>query len=173
MIFYTNAPKEYDYGCTDELDPDVGRLTSGMDQDKPVRKLDIRGDGWHAETQIMRNSSGLYPTLTEEQYEEWLEAGFLIPASPGSENSAPEESVLTPPPADAYCAHCNASASIEDVGITCHQCGGRGTIIASTSTAPDADEDDEDDESDYSRGTEPGSWCEDDELKRKRNEKGE
>ena len=43
MIYYTNAPKDYDYGCTDELDPDVGRLTSGMDQDKPVRKIDIRG----------------------------------------------------------------------------------------------------------------------------------
>ena len=81
MIYYTNAPKDYDYGCTDELDPDVGRLTSGMDQDKPVRKIDIRGDdGWHAETQIMRNSSGLFPTLTEEQWAEWLKLDFATPS---------------------------------------------------------------------------------------------
>lgn len=31
MIYYTNAPKDYDYRFVTELDPDVGRLTSGLD----------------------------------------------------------------------------------------------------------------------------------------------
>jgi hypothetical protein len=142
-IFYTNAPKDYDYGCTDELDPDVGRLTSGMDQDKPVRKIDIRGDGWHAETQIMRNSSGLYPTLTEEQFEEWVEAEFLILNPGGDENSdeAPAES--TPSPGfDATCPQCGVSAHINAIGTTCRLCGS-GVIIMSTTNVSEPEEDDD------------------------------
>lgn len=157
-VFYTNAPKDYDYAYVTELDPDVGRFTSGMDQDKPVRKLDINGPDWRIRHQRDRYSSGLYPSLDLAQYEEWVEAGFLILNPPGEKNSGDESAATPPPPADAYCAHCNASASMEDVGTTCHQCGGRGTIIASTNTTPDADEEDE---SDYAAGLEPGSWCED------------
>lgn len=132
MIFYTNAPKDYDYGCTDELDPDVGRLTSGMDQEKPVRKIHIRGDGWHAETQIMRNSSGLYPTLTEEQFEEWVEAGFLILNPPGDENEDSDLPEPPPPPGyNAACPQCGVTHHIDDVGSACRSCG-RGVVALDT-----------------------------------------
>ena len=77
MIIYTNAPKDYDYWYVEELDPDVGRLTSGIDTDKPVRKLDIPIE--RVEGQCMRYQSGLYPGLREEQWEEWLQLGFATP----------------------------------------------------------------------------------------------
>lgn len=79
MIIYTNAPSVYDYWYVTELDPDVGRFNSGMDKDKPVRKLDIKASETVIQGQRDRYSSGLYASLTQEQFDEWLEFEFFTP----------------------------------------------------------------------------------------------
>ena len=79
MIIYTNAPSDYDYWYVTELDPDVGRFNSGMDKDKPVRKLDIKASETVIQGQRDRYSSGLYASLTQEQFDEWLEFEFFTP----------------------------------------------------------------------------------------------
>jgi hypothetical protein len=139
MIIYTNAPEDFDYHYVTELDPDVGRFTSGMDTDKPVRKLEINAPDWQIQHQRDRYSSGLYPSLTQEQFDEWLECEFVIPAMPGDENSEDGHVEMTPPPADAYCAHCSVAARLDELGTTCRSCG-RGTVIASTTTDAEEEE---------------------------------
>jgi len=76
MIIYTNAPKAYDYWYVTELDPDVGRFNSGIDKDNPVRKLDM--PEMKVEWQCLRYQSGLYPGLTDVEWEEWIESGLAV-----------------------------------------------------------------------------------------------
>jgi hypothetical protein len=72
IVFYTNAPAVYDYGRTTELRADTGwRLNCGIDQDKPVRQILI-DDAYYAGIQKDRNLSGLYVTLTEAEFREWI-----------------------------------------------------------------------------------------------------
>ena len=78
VIMITNAPKAYDYGYTYELSDDIGyRVKGGMDSDKPVREIWIR-DQRNADIQSARNASGLYVTLTIQEYREWMTDGFLV-----------------------------------------------------------------------------------------------
>ena len=100
MIFYTNAPERYDYGFTIELDPDVGNFTMGMDQDKPVRKIDIRGSDFNIENQVNRNRSGLYPTITEKVMETWIKFEYFIPRAGWDEISEASPDADTPPPSE-------------------------------------------------------------------------
>ena len=73
---YTNAPAAYDYGV--EVEADTGyRLNSGCDQDKPLRLIEV-ADEWRAGIQKDRNLSGLYPTLTEAEFEQWIADEFLV-----------------------------------------------------------------------------------------------
>ena len=99
MIFYTNAPERYDYGFTYEVDPDVGNFTSGMDKDKPVRKIDIVGSEFNIENQTNRNSSGLYPTIDQEKLDDWLTYKFFEAKGGGDENSesSPDADAPRPP----------------------------------------------------------------------------
>lgn len=161
MIYYTNAPKDYDYRFVTELDPDVGRLTSGIDTDRPVRKIDLSGASeWQVQMMQDRYLSGLYPMIPEHQWQEWLDAGF---ATGGDKNSEGGDADDTPSPGQASCAHCNAASRLADVGTTCRSCG-RGVITILGGDAAEAD-DGEEDESDYSRGMDPDSWCADDAAK--------
>lgn len=78
VILFTNAPKCFDYANTHEAEADLGyRLTSGMDTDKPVREIWIREE-YYAGIQKARNSSGLYPSLTSDEFDEWKSDGFLV-----------------------------------------------------------------------------------------------
>jgi hypothetical protein len=156
QIFYTNAPKDYDYHFVTELDADLGRFTSGTDCDKPIRRVMMTGDSWQIDSQRMRYSSGLYPSLTEEEIAVWEDNGWFVPNPPGDENDGDLGWEPPPPPDDsASCDHCSATHSIDDIGTTCRTCG-RGII-----TSASGDEIDED-ELDYLTGQRPGSWCEDD-----------
>lgn len=158
-VFYTNAPKDYDYHFVKELDADIGRFTSGIDQDKPVRKIMMTGDDWQTDSQRMRYGSGLFPSLTEDELAVWEDNGWFVPNPPGDENSEDDLPEPPPPPGfDAVCPQCGASASVEDVGATCRLCG-RGVIIMLTDHTHEEEIDE--DELDYLTGQEPGSWCED------------
>ena len=142
MIFYTNAPERYDYGFTYEVDPDVGNFTSGIGKDNPVRKIDIIDSGFNIENQTNRNSSGLYPTIDQEQMDDWLKYEYFIPKGGGDENSDAAESEATPSPLDAHCAHCahcNSAARIDELGTTCRHCG-RGIIVTRTATDAESEE---------------------------------
>ena len=80
---FTNAPKCYDYGNTREVEDDTGwRHTSGLDCDRPIREIWIR-DEYYARIQKDRNLSGLYPSLTEEEFEQWKTDGFLVEVTNG------------------------------------------------------------------------------------------
>ncbi len=159
-VFYTNALKDYDYHFVKELDPDVGRFTSGMDQEKPVRKVLMDGSEWQIDSQRMRYSSGLYPSLTEDELAVWEDHGWFIPNPPGDEKVEDDLPEPPPPPGiDALCPQCGARGSINDVGTTCHLCG-RGVFIMTTNHTHE-EEDVDEDELDYLTGQEPGSWCED------------
>lgn len=78
LTFYTNAPQSYDYGCTKEIIDDTGwRVRGGMDPTNPVREIMI-ADDYHAGIQKGRNGSGLYVTLTLEEYGQWISGEFLV-----------------------------------------------------------------------------------------------
>lgn len=186
-IFYTNAIKDYDYHFVTELDPDIGRFTSGIDSDKPVRKIMMNGSDWQIQSQRDRYHSGLYPSLSEEELTEWTEYGWFIPR--------------------AVCSNCRGLGTVPNlndhelnVRTTCSVCGGSGDagdeIVAVADIEPPpspsgygcpdcgsaAGQDDEgttcrvcgrgmvvdlsddspnDDELDYISGTAPGTWCAD------------
>ena len=82
MIIYTNAPSDYDYQYVTELDANVGNFNSGMDKDRPVRKLDIDAPEWQVQHQRDRYSSGLYPALAPSEVIEWIAHGFFVPNCP-------------------------------------------------------------------------------------------
>ena len=91
VIMITNAPKAYDYGYTYELSDDIGyRVKGGMDCDKPIRMIAI-DDDYHAQIQKDRNFSGLHPTLTSEEFTQWVHDGLLVEA-----------------PEPVPCVHCGA-----------------------------------------------------------------
>lgn len=96
MIYYTNAPKDYDYWWVTEVDPDVGRLTSGIDTDRPVRKIDLgEAPEWKVMTMQDRYLSGLYPMIPEDQWQEWLTAGFAV-----ANEDEEEDFTIDPKPGD-------------------------------------------------------------------------
>lgn len=77
-VFFTAAPECYDYGHTHERIADTGyRHVSGMDTDKPIRMIAI-DDDYHAQIQKDRNFSGLHPTLTSEEFTQWVHDGLLV-----------------------------------------------------------------------------------------------
>jgi hypothetical protein len=131
-VFYTNALKDYDYHFVKELDPDVGRFTSGIDQEKPVRKVLMDGSEWQIDSQRMRYSSGLYPSLTEDELAVWEDNGWFIPNPSGGENSEDDLPEPPPPPGfNATCPQCGVVHHIDDVGFACRSCG-RGVVALDT-----------------------------------------
>ena len=101
-IYYTNAPKDYDYWFVKEVDSDVGRLTSGIDTDRPVRKIDLSEAGeFQRMTMADRYLSGLYPMIPEHQWQEWLTLGFATANEVTSPNCPKCHGLGTVPNTDA------------------------------------------------------------------------
>ena len=127
-IYYTNAPKDYDWYAK-EIDADVGRLTSGIDTERPVRKISLDdANDIEISYQTDRYLSGLFPLIPEDQWEEWLRLGFAVAG--GDEKSSDDSADEPPSPQGSYCADCGAIGSLEDAGTTCTKCG-RGVLVHS------------------------------------------
>jgi hypothetical protein len=78
---FTTAPKDYDFGSTTEISPNVGICMLGMDKDKPVRRIVVDGDTYDGRTQMQRYMSGLYFTRDAEGFKNELLHGGVIKAS--------------------------------------------------------------------------------------------
>ena len=74
MIIYTDAPVEYDYHYTVELDPAVGTLRNG----RTVRKVDITDEYRGENYQIPRYASGLCIRLTQAEFDQWVADGLIV-----------------------------------------------------------------------------------------------
>jgi hypothetical protein len=69
---FTTAPKDYDYGWTEEINPRIGVTDRGktvrlVKSDDPYRRLG----------QCARYGSGLYPAWDNVQFAEQLRYGFV------------------------------------------------------------------------------------------------
>jgi hypothetical protein len=87
IFCYTNAPIAYDYeGVVLVSVPLPERCTVGQDQALPFRWVELTDlqQGYFADYQIQRYRSGLFLTLTPQQWEDWKRDGILVapPAGP-------------------------------------------------------------------------------------------
>lgn len=75
---YTTAPKDYDFGWTQEVSAEYGRfLVSKQDDDwLTVRKVEVFSE--HVEPQMMRYGSGLYMVRDEAEWSAEVEAGYAV-----------------------------------------------------------------------------------------------
>jgi hypothetical protein len=76
VVMMTNAPACYDYGNTVEAGVFSRERVRGGCNDTPMREIWIR-DTRSAQIQKDRNLSGLYVTLTLEEYRQWHADGFF------------------------------------------------------------------------------------------------
>jgi hypothetical protein len=79
---YTSAPEAYDGFGTRTIALTDWELPKSHHR---VRQVEIEAE--HLEWQTSRNSSGLHVTLTEAQFREWQEYGFVAPVEPAAEEA--------------------------------------------------------------------------------------
>lgn len=72
---FTTAPQEYDYGCTREGKSNFGIYTTGTGKKIEVREIFCLST--HVGDQEGRNSSGLFPTWTEDKLAEEEKYGYF------------------------------------------------------------------------------------------------
>lgn len=74
-FYYTTAPESYDGFGTRTIETGWNWVSKSNGARRPVRKIVIQDD--HLDWQRCRNSSGLHPTWTEEQFKEEKRYGYI------------------------------------------------------------------------------------------------
>jgi hypothetical protein len=129
IIVYTNAPPEYDYSYVEVIDAEYARYAGHHGGTHPIfRKIAIHATSekerlYRREYQCGRYASGLYTSLSQEDFDRSVELGMIEVI----------DRTEVPPPSitGAVCPDCHAPASIDDVGTVCNQCH-RGIVIGSS-----------------------------------------
>lgn len=79
VIIYTTAPKDYDWGWTQEVALDHSEFgPASSDHKKMLRKVEV-ADKYHANMQYGRYQSGNHIALYEDQYDRERQANYIHP----------------------------------------------------------------------------------------------